>query len=100
GGNWFYLNNAGSTNLSLKLGIDGSKLSNPSGADLNKVYIVLTPAAAGGVPQKLSLASLASASSSGGLALNLTLAAGTTAEYEVQVSMDATAVSATTNSVT
>ena len=94
----FLLKNTGSAPLSLKAAASGTP-SNPSGADLDKVHVILTPYQTGtsmpGTPQSFSLQSLIDADAAGGLAVDYpsSLAPGSKEEFNIQVSMDADAVS-------
>lgn len=93
----FLLKNTGSTPLALRLAA-ANPSANPSHIDLSKVQVVLTPynltTYMPGTPQTFSLQSLIDAGSSGAaLTYPDKLAAGTKEEFNIQVSMDADAVS-------
>lgn len=89
--NGFYLKNLGSVPLTLKLAISSTP-TNTQNVDLSKVYLVLTRTDTNAV-QKLSLGSLVSANATGGTALTDSLKAGTAADYQIAVQMDADAFS-------
>ena len=90
-GNHFYLKNFGSSPMVLKAAIN-SVPTNPSTVDLTKVYISFTRIDTS-VTQKLSVASLVMANTSGGVTLTDTLAGGIIAQYKTQVTMDEEAFS-------
>lgn len=95
-GNVFYLKNAGTTNLDLKLSVNGQKVVNDPSLNLTKVWMVIT--APDATVHKLALSTLIGSYSTGGTDLALTLNAGTTSTFKVQVQMDADALSGTTTS--
>ncbi len=88
-GNTFYLQNAGSTNLALRMSVD--QYNNSNNVDLTKVYILLTPVS-GGATQTFSLAALVDSYNSGGTGLGITLPSSASAQYRLQVKMDADAI--------
>jgi hypothetical protein len=88
-GNSFYLKNFGSTTLALKAGISSTP-ANANNVDLSKTYITLTRVDTSAT-QKLALAALVSGGAASPIALNNNLAAGSAAQYKVQVSMDSDA---------
>src|SRR5206468_7462774 len=87
-----YLQNAGSTPLALKLSI-GKAVTNPNNVDLSKVHVILAPFS-GGTPQNITMQDLITSADSGGTALSAytRLPAGQNAGYEIQVMMEADAV--------
>ncbi|HET7059801.1 MAG TPA: hypothetical protein VFH99_00565 [Candidatus Saccharimonadales bacterium] len=99
----FVLKNTGSTALALKLGVT-SMPANPSNIDLNKVHVILTPYSTTtfmpGTPQSFSLQSLMDSADSG-VAIDYPdpLAASTKEEFNIQMSMDADAVSGSSASL-
>lgn len=95
-GNIFYLKNAGTTNLALKLSVNGQKVVNDPSLNLAKVWIVIT--APDATVHKLALSTLIGSYASGGTDLTVTLNAGTTGTFKVQVQMDADALSGGTAS--
>lgn len=92
----FMLKNTGSSSLALKLGV-ADVPDNPSGADLSKVHVILTPYSTDtflpGTPQDFTLQSLIDAGDAGS-AVDYpdSLSAGAKEEFNVQMSMDADAV--------
>jgi hypothetical protein len=93
-----FLKNTGSAPLSFRLASTGIA-SNPSGADLDKVHVILTPYQTGtsmpGTQQSFSLQSLIDADAAGGLAVDYpsSLAPGSKEEFNIQIAMDADAIS-------
>lgn len=85
-GNSFYLKNYGTAPMALKVAIN-SVPANTANVDLTKVYLVFTRFDTTAT-QKLSVASLVTAMSSGGTALTDSLSGGATAQYKTQVTMD------------
>lgn len=89
----FYLKNAGGTPLAIKFSVAGVP-SNPGGVDLGKVNVILTIVGSGTNAQSYSLQSLIDSNAAGGtLTSAVPLAAGTTQQYKLQVSMAADAFS-------
>jgi hypothetical protein len=97
-GNSFYLKNFGSTTLALKAGVSSTP-TNANNVDLSKTYITLTRIDTNAT-QKLSLASLVSGGTASPVTLNNNLAAGSAAQYKVQVSMDSDAFTGQSADVT
>ena len=95
-GSTFYLKNGGTTNLALKLSTYGAQIVNDPSLNLSKVYVVLTAPDAS--VHRLALSALISSYNTGGTDLAITLNANTTAQFKVQVQMDADALSGTTTS--
>lgn len=99
----FLLKNTGSAALALKVGVT-TPPTNPSGVDLDKVHVILTPynttTFMPGTPQSFSLQSLID-SGADGLAVDYPspLAAGTKEEFNLQIGMDADAVSGSSASL-
>lgn len=85
-GNSFYLKNYGTAPMALKASI-GTVPANTANVDLSKVYFVINRVDTN-TSQKLSVASLVAANTSGGTALTDNLAGGATAQYKTQVVMD------------
>lgn len=85
----FYLKNYGTPALGLKVSISTTPV-NPDNVDLDKTYLVLTRVDSSAT-QKLSVASLVAAHTSGGTALTDNLNGGQAAQYRAQVAMDADA---------
>ncbi|HSH18470.1 MAG TPA: hypothetical protein VK978_03730 [Candidatus Saccharimonadales bacterium] len=85
----FYLKNYGKPALDLKVAISSVPV-NDSNVDLNKTYLVLTRQDTNS-SQKLSIASLIAAHTTGGTALTDNLAGGLAVQYKAQVAMDADA---------
>lgn len=94
-----YLKNSGGTPLQLKLAITTTP-SNPSNVDLSKVNLLLT-LRDNPTPQIFSLQSLITASASGGAIITApaTLAAGSTAQYSLQIAMAGDAFSGSSASL-
>lgn len=99
-GSNLYLRNTGQTALALKMYITSTPL-NPQNVDLSKVYVVFTPVGAGSI-QKIALLSLMQSAANGGLSIlsPVSLAAGATQQYKMQIAMDADAVTAPLASIT
>jgi len=95
-GNMFYLKNGGTTNLALKLSVNGQQVVNDPSLNLSKVWVVIT--APDTTTHKLTLSTLISSYSTGGTDLGFTLSAGAAGQFKVQVSMDADALSGGTTS--
>ena len=95
-GNTFYLRNSGTTNLALKLSVNGQQVTNDPSLDLSKVYVIIT--APDATVHKLALSALLSSYGTGGTDLGVTLNASSTGLFKVQVSMDADALSGGTTS--
>lgn len=95
-GNTFYLRNGGTTDLALKLSVNGTQISADTSLALSSVYIILT--APDSSTQKLALPSLFTATNPAGTDLGITLDAGTTGQFKVQVQMDSNALSGATTS--
>lgn len=93
GGNVFYLRNGSTPALALKMAVSSTP-ANASNVDLSKVYMVLTRADTDAT-QKLALSTLVSSYASGGVAVTDNLAGGATAQYKMQVQMDADAFTGT-----
>lgn len=91
------LKNTGTSPLALRLGI-ASTPANPSGTDLSKVQVVLTPYSTTtympGTPQSFSLQSLIDAEADGGTSVvyPASLPTGSTEEFNIQMGMDAGAM--------
>jgi hypothetical protein len=97
-GNVFYLKNAGTATLTLKLNVSSTP-TNTSNVDLSKVNVIVTRADSG-TAQTATLQSLVDGSPSGGLTLTDVLApasAGT--QYTVSVSMAADAFTGSSASI-
>lgn len=92
-GNNFYLKNYGNATLALKVSV-GTVPTNVAAVDLDKVFVTITRVDTSAV-QKLSLASLVAAHTTGGTAVADTLAGATVAQYKVQASMSEDAFSGT-----
>jgi hypothetical protein len=95
----FFLKNSGGTALLLKLAVTGIP-SNPDGVDLSKVNILIT-SADNGSTQSFPLATLIAASATGGASI-LTpsqLTPGSSAQYTIQVSMTADAMTSSSASL-
>lgn len=101
-GNTFYIKNTGVANLAIKAAIS-TPPSNPSGVNLSKVYLIFTRVD-NNTQTSLSVQSLvnsyAGGASTGGLSLNDSIAAGTIAQYKLQVSMDTDAFNGSSASIT
>lgn len=95
-GNMFYLKNGGTTDLALKLSVNGAQISADTALALTSVYIVLT--APDGSTQTLVLPSLFTSANPSGTDLGVTLNAGTTGQFKVQVQMDSDALAGATTS--
>ena len=87
-----YLKNAGGAPLSLKLAVS-SPPSNPDGADLTKVTVLLKPVS-GGPTQTFNLQALMDAATTGGLAITSPsqLNPNVVVQYTLQVAMNSDAV--------
>lgn len=99
----FFLKNTGSSPLALKIGVSGT-ISNPSGVDLDKVRVILTPYSTTtfmpGTPQSFPLQTLVDAGAEGApIDYPSPLPVGTKEEFNLQVSMDADAVSGSSASL-
>lgn len=90
-GNSFYLKNYGASPMALKVAIN-TVPTNTADVNLSKVYVVFSRVDTSAT-QKLSVASLVAANTSGGTALTDTLAGGAVAQYKTQVSIDEDAFS-------
>lgn len=91
-GNSVNLKNDGSTNLALKISMNPENFANPGNAKTDRIFIILTPVDDGPM-QDLSLSSLLAAYSNGSpLSLNMTLPAGQTVQYHLQVQIAGDAV--------
>ena len=95
-GNTFYFRNAGTTNLALKLSVNGQQVVNDPSLNLAKVWVIVTSPDA--VAHKLALSVLISSYSTGGADLGVTLNTSSTGLFKVQVSIDADALSGGTTS--
>ncbi len=84
-GNVFYLKNAGTASLALKVAVNTAP-TNTAGVDLNKVYVTITRVEST-VSQTFSLSALVEANATGGVALTDSLAGTTVGQYKVQASM-------------
>lgn len=84
-GNSFYLKNYGTAPMALKVSV-GTTPTNVANVDLSKVFLTITRVDSS-ASQKLSLASLVAAHTTGGVALTDNLAGGIVAQYKVQASM-------------
>jgi hypothetical protein len=93
GGNPIYLKSTSNAAVGLKLAVT-SAVNNPQDIDLSKVNVILTPTS-GGAAQSISLQSLISANTSGGVAITspAQLFPGNVVTYSLRISMDADAVS-------
>jgi hypothetical protein len=89
-GNTFYLQNTGSTSLTLHMSVD--QFTNTSNVNLAKVYIILTPITSGGAAQTIPLATLIDSYNTGGFNLAITQSTGSLAQYKLQAKMDADAI--------
>jgi hypothetical protein len=96
-GNSVYLKNFGSAPMALKVAIS-SVPANASNVDLNKVYLLISRVDTSAL-QKITVASLVAANTTGGTAMTDHLAGGSIAQYKLQVSMDDDAFSGTTATV-
>ena len=95
-GNTFYLRNAGTTNLALKLSVNGQQVVNDPSLNLAKVWVIITSPDA--VAHKLALSVLISSYGTGGTDLGANINTSSTGLFKVQVSMDADALSGGTTS--
>ena len=99
----FLLKNVGNAPLALKMNLTSAP-SNPAGADLAKIHVILTPYSTTtfmpATPQDFTLQSLLDAGPEG-VAVDYPnpLAASSKEEFNVQMSMDADAVSGTSASL-
>jgi len=93
-GDTFYLKNYGTAALNLKVAISTTP-TNLGNVNLAKTYFNFTRVDIPEPAVNLSLQSLISANSTGGLSLGDTLSAGATAQYSLRVSMDVDAYSGT-----
>ncbi len=89
----FYLKNFGGATMSLKVAINTTP-TNTANVDLSKVYLVFNRVDTLS-SQKLSLASLIAASTTGGTTMTDNLVGGTAAQFKTQVVMDDDAFSGT-----
>lgn len=95
----FYLKNAGSTPLSIKVAVSSTP-SNPNSVDLTKVNILLTTVGAGTPAQSFSLQSLVDSFAAGGTAISTSgLPAGGVQQYKLQASMMTDAVTGSSASL-
>lgn len=92
-GNPVFVKNTGSTALAVTMSLD-KLVTNPNNVDLGKVYVILSPHG-GGTSQRISLQDLTASMTSGGVPLtHLTrLIANQSAGFNLQVQMDADALS-------
>lgn len=92
GGQKVYIKNTGNAAVVLKMFVNSTP-TNPDSVDFNKVTIVITPIG-GGTTQTVSLQTLMSSQSTGGITLStpISLAAGSSAGYSVSISMATDAV--------
>jgi hypothetical protein len=88
-----YLKNTGGTPLALKLAVS-SLPANPDSVDFTKVHVIVTPSNGGSI-QNFTLQSLVANSGAGGSSILVPtqLAPGAIAQYKLQVSMEADAMS-------
>lgn len=86
----FYLQNDGTTRLDLKMTIS-KNLQWPTGVDISKVYLVVTPPF-GDPVQKVSLSALYDSYDKGYTPLGWTIDAGTTGLYKIQALIDSDAI--------
>ena len=93
----FYLKNYGKAPMVLKYAIT-TVPTNLSSVDLSKVYLSVTRVDTSAT-QKISIASLVAAESTGGITLTDNLAGVTVAHYKTQVSMDDDAFSGTSATI-
>ncbi|HET7827716.1 MAG TPA: hypothetical protein VFK97_02510, partial [Candidatus Saccharimonadales bacterium] len=93
GGNTVYLRNNGSANLSLKMSISSTP-SNLNNTDLTKVFVEISRSDTN-FNQTYSLKSLIDSYAGGGTVLNDVVNSGTTAQYQLRVSMSADAFNST-----
>lgn len=84
----FYLKNSGTPALDLKFSISAPP-TNDSNVDLSKVYFLLTRQ--GSTVQRVSVSELVSQHTAGGVSLTDDLNGGATAQYSLEVMMDAEA---------
>jgi hypothetical protein len=99
-GNPLYLRNGGTSNLQVRLALNGNALHNPNNLTLSRVFLDIVPAE-GGTSQEVSLAALADAYTAGNpVTLNMTAPAGKDTQYLLRVRMADSAVSSTATSVT
>ncbi len=96
-GNSFYLKNYGTTPMALKVAIN-TVPTNTSDVNLSKVYIVFNRIDTN-ASQKLSIASLVSANTTGGTPMTDTLGGGVVAQYKTQVVIDEDAFSGTSATI-
>ncbi|HEX8227601.1 MAG TPA: hypothetical protein VF572_07075 [Candidatus Saccharimonadales bacterium] len=96
-GNSFYLKNFGAAPMALKVAVSSTP-ANTANVDLTKVFLVFTRVDTTAT-QKLSLASLVSAHTTGGTAITDSLAGGAVAQFKTQVTMDDDAFTGTTATV-
>lgn len=94
-----YLKNTGGTPLALQIAIS-SLPTNPDSIDLSKVHVILAPTSGGSV-QNLTIQSLIGSYPSGGQSIlsPALLMPGTTAQYKLQIMMDADAVNGPSASI-
>ncbi len=92
-GNVFYLKNAGTALLALKMSV-GSTPTNVSAVDLSKVNIIITRVDST-QSQTFPLTTLVESHASGGVALTDAMSGNTIGQYKVQVSMAADAFTGT-----
>jgi hypothetical protein len=90
-GNSFYLKNFGASAMVLKAAIN-TVPTNEANVDLSKVYLVFNRVDTS-TTQKVSVAELVAANTTGGIQLTDTLAGGVIAQYKTQVVMDEDAFS-------
>jgi len=93
----FYLKNYGKAPMALKFAIS-TVPTNLSTVDLSKVYLSVTRVDTSAT-QKVSIASLVAADSTGGIALTDSLVGLAVAQYKTQVSMDDDAFSGTSATI-
>jgi len=96
-GNSFYLKNFGASAMVLNAAISSTP-TNTANVDLSKVYLVFNRVDTN-TTQKLSIADLVAANTTGGVALTDTLATGVSAQYKTQVVMDEDAFSGSTATI-
>jgi hypothetical protein len=94
----FYLKNSGTPAMVLRVAIS-TVPQNPDNVNLEKTYIHITRMDTN-VTQKLSVASLVAAHTTGGTAMTDNLSGGQAAQYKAQVSMDADAFTGTKADIT
>lgn len=91
-GHSFYLKNAGSTPLAIRIKVNNTPI-NPENIDLNKVNILVTAVGSGAPPQSFSLQSLIDSANSNGLSISaLNIGVNSIQHFKLQASMTSDAI--------